>query len=250
MPDEARNILGLYHALFDKLRTADDALQGRFQLVRDVRRELAPVTLGVLLLGYIKGKDNCACGIAAGLDAAYIKLILAPAARHPYLAVSGFSRFFHGGRHIVAALNGEEIRPDAVAVHGEKLPRGSIYAQHCAVVIQQHKPFFHAARHLREFVRAPTQLAYLRFYFSVLGIYTFEKRSKLLIHIVFKRVVKVECVERLHYTARQAPCEHAREYQRRGEHNKHRLYHTHREHSRRLAADGYSQHAAVREAAC
>ena len=50
MADEARQILGLDHAVFDQLGAADDALQRRFELVRDIRRELAAVALGKLLL--------------------------------------------------------------------------------------------------------------------------------------------------------------------------------------------------------
>ena len=56
--DEARQILRLDHAVFDQLGAADDALQRRFELVRDVRRELAAVALGKLLLRDVKGQND------------------------------------------------------------------------------------------------------------------------------------------------------------------------------------------------
>lgn len=87
-PTKRGQVVGLDHTVFDQLGAADDALQRRLELVRDVRRELPAVALGKLLLRDVEGEDDRADRFPVGRDAADVKLIDAPRALGAHLAVA------------------------------------------------------------------------------------------------------------------------------------------------------------------
>ena len=161
MADEARHILRLHHAVFYELRTADDALKRRFQLVRDVRGELAAHLLRALLLRHVENQYNGADSGSIGIYAADVDLIDAASMPLVQAAMSALHRRTHRRAHVTAAVNRQKVLPRAVPLHGEDIPRRRVHAEDVALLVEQHKPLAHTARHLRKFVRAPPQFAQL-----------------------------------------------------------------------------------------
>ena len=72
-----------------------------------------------------------------------------------------------------------------------------------------------------------------------------KQRSKLLVGVVFERVLKVKLIERSHNTAREAFRQNAGEDQRHDQHHKNGLYHADKQYARRRAADGNAQHTPI-----
>ena len=245
MPDEAGQILGLYHTAADELGAADDALQRGLELVGDVCRKLAAAALGVLLIRHVEGKEHRADRLTAGLDAAEIELIGAPAALAAHLAVAVFHGVGDGAAHVAAAVDGQEVLPHARAAHAVEPLRRRVDTQHDARVVEQDEPLLHAAGDLVELVRLAAQRAQLRGDLAVLLVDAPEQRRQLLIAADVQRVVEVEPVERVDDPLREPPGENAREDQCRGQHQQHRLQHAEDQQTRRRAADGDAQHRPV-----
>ena len=243
--DEARQILGPDHAVFDQLGAADDALQRRFELVRDIRRELAAVALGKLLLRDVKGQNDRAEEFPVGRDAADIELIHVARALGAHLTVAVRSGGLNGGADLVAALDGEKIPADALRVRAEERLRRGVDAQDAAVLVEQDKALAHTAGDLREFVGLFAQLAQLRLDLDVLVVDALEQRRELLVGIVVERVLEIEAVERVDDAPRQPSGQQAGENERHDEHDQQRLDHADGDHADRRAADGNAQHRAV-----
>ena len=111
----------------------------------DVCRKLAAAALGVLLIRHVEGKEHRADCLAAGLDAAEIELIGAPAALAAHLAVAVFHGVGDGAAHVAAAVDGQEVLPHARAAHAVEPLRRRVDAQHDARVVEQDEPLLHAA---------------------------------------------------------------------------------------------------------
>ena len=248
VPDKARHVLRFHKAVFDKLRAADDALQRSLELMRNVRRELAAHTLGLLLLGHVKGEDDRADAPASRLDTCEVEAVIPARALGTYLRVAVAHGRLHRAAHGAAAVYRQKVLPRAAVVRAENFLRRGVYAQDIAALVKQHEPFAHAAGDLRELVRPPPQLLELPVYLRMLPVYPSKQRRKLLISVVIQRMLKVKLIERIDYTRRHALCEQQRDYYRRGQHNEHRLQHAQREHDRRMAACRNAQHRAVRQA--
>ena len=77
----------------------------------DVCRKLAAAALGVLLIRHVEGEEHRADRLTAGLDAAEIELIGAPAALAAHLAVAVFHGVGDGAAHVAAAVDGQEVLP-------------------------------------------------------------------------------------------------------------------------------------------
>ena len=245
--DKARQVVGPDHTVFDQLGAADDALQRRLELVRDIRRKLPAVALGKLLLRDVEGEDDRADRFPVGRDAADVKLIDAPRALGTHLAVAVVGGCLNGGTDLVAALDGEKVPADALRVRAEERLRRGVDAQNVAVLVEQDEPLAHTAGDLREFVGLFAQLAQLCPDLDVLVVDALEQRRELLIGVVIERVLEIEAVERIDDAPRQAPGQHAGEDERHNEHEQQRLEHTDGDHADRRSADGDAQHRAVRE---
>ena len=115
------------------------------------------------------------------------------------------------------------------------------------MLVEQDEPLAHTAGDLREFVGLFAQLAQLRPDLDVLVVDALEQRRELLIGVVIERVLEIEAVERIDDAPRQTPGQHAREDERRNEHEQQRLEHTDGDHADRRSADGDAQHRTVRE---
>ena len=249
MTDEAGHILRLDHAVLQQLGAADDALERRFQLVRDVRRELAAAALGEGLRGHVEGQQHRADHLAVGLDAAEVELVLAPAALGADLAVPVGHRRAEREAHGVLTVHGQEILPDARARHAEERLRGGIDVQHRALFVEQHEPLVHAGGDLCEFVCFLPQLGELGVDLSALAVDAPQERRELLIGVVFQRMLEVERVERLDDALGQTAREQAREHEQHDHDEQNGLERSEQQRAHRGAAGGQAQHGAVREAA-
>ena len=174
-------------------RAADDALQGRFQLVGNIGGEFAAVLLGLLLLGDVEGQNDR----AAGLDARQVELVDARVAVHPEGAVPAAHGLLDRRAHLNTALNGQEILPDAGRIRVEQLLRRRVDAQDRPAVVQQHQPLLHAAGDLGKLVGPALQLAELAVDLVALAVDAAQKRRQLLIGIVVQRVLQIKVVQRL-----------------------------------------------------
>ena len=197
--DKARHILVPDHSVFNKLRAPDYALKRSFQLVRDIRCELAPHLFGVLLFRHVEEQNNRPARRAVRFYAADVELIYSAAVFCARLAVSALFGALYRGGYLAAAVNRNKILADAFFVRFKQSARGGVYAQYLSVVVEEHKPLFHVVRYLRELVRLFLQSLYLFFYLLVLAVNPAEQGSDLVICFVFERVLEVERVERLNY---------------------------------------------------
>ena len=77
-----------------------------------------------------------------------------------------------------------------------------------------------------------------------------EKRRKLLIAFVVQRMLEIQLVERLDDVMRQPSGKDRGQTQHQQQEQHDGLEHSHDEHAHRRAADGDTQHRAVRQAAC
>ena len=247
--DEAGHILLLHHAVFQQLRAADDALQRRFELVRHIRREFAAILLRRLAVGDIEGQQHRADHRLAGGDAAHVELPDAAAALGAGLAVSLRHRVGDSKADIMAAVDGQEVLADAALIGGKKPARGGVDAQHTLLLVKQDEPLAHTVGDLREFHPLPLQLDHLLVDLVVLAVDAPEQRRKFFISVVVQRTLEVQLVERLHDSARDAPCQHRRQDERQNHDDQNGLHHADEQHARRRAADGDAQHAAVRKLA-
>ena len=204
MADEAGDVLLLHHTVFQQLRAADDALQRRFELVRHVRREFTARLLRCLALGDVESQQHSADRRAACADAADVKLPDTAAALHARLTVPLVHGALDGKAHVVAAVDGQKVLPDAALVRAEELFRRGVDTQHMLFFIEQHKPFAHAACDLRKFRLLALKFVHLLVDLQVLAVDAPEQRGELFIGVIFKRMLKVQLVERLDDAVRQA----------------------------------------------
>ena len=181
-----------------------DARQRRFELVRHVRREFTARLLRCLALGDVESQQHSADRRAACADAADVKLPDTAAALHARLTVPLVHGALDGKAHVVAAVDGQKVLPDAALVRAEELFRRGVDTQHMLFFIEQHKPFAHAACDLRKFRLLALKFVHLLVDLQVLAVDAPEQRGELLVSVVFKRMLKVQLVERLDDAARQA----------------------------------------------
>ena len=104
----------------------------------------------------------------------------------------------------MAAVDGQKVLPDTAFVCAKKLFRRGVDAQHALLLIKQHKALTHAAGDLREFRLLALQLVHLLVDLQVLAVDAPEQRGELFIGVIFKRMLKVQLVERLDDAVRQA----------------------------------------------
>ena len=242
MPDKAGNVLLLHHTVFQQFRAADDSLKRGFELVGNIRRKFPARLLRRFALGNVKRQQHRAHRRA---DAADVELPDPAAALHTRFTVAFLHGVLNGKTHIMAAVDGQKVLSDAACICAKKLFRRGVDAQHALLLIKQHKALAHAAGDLREFRLLALQLAHLLVDLPVLAVDAPEQRSKLLVGVVFERVLKVKLIERSHNTAREALRQNAGEDQRHDQHHKNGLYHADKQYARRRAADGNAQHAPI-----
>ena len=217
--------------------------------MRHVRREFAAVLLCRFALGDVKSQQHRAHRCRAGEDTAHVKLPDAAAALGAGFAVPLRHRVCNGKADIVAAVKREKILTDAALVRVKKPARGGVNAQHTFFFVEQDETLSHAAGDLRKLHPLLLQLAHLLVDLPVLMVDAPEQRGKLLVGVVFQRVLQIQLVERAHDAARKPPCQHRRQNERHDDHDQDGLHHANEQHARRCAADGNTQHAAVREPA-
>ena len=245
MPDEARHILLLHKAVFDQLGAAHDGLERCFQLVRHIRREFAAVSLCEGLLRHVKREQHRTDDRALGLNAADVQLILPAAARKARLTVAGLHGVIDRDAQLMAALDGQEILPDAALVRMEQCPRGGIDAQNDVLFVHQDEALIHAGCDLRKFVLLLLELLQLRVDLPALAADARQKRRELLVGVVFQRVFQIKPVQRRDHARGNALCKEKRQQQRGTGHDQHGLEHTHGDHADGRAADRNAEHAAI-----
>ena len=248
MADEARQILGLDHAVFDQLGAADDALQRRFQLVGHVGREFPAAALGVGLLGHIEGQNDAADAVALRLDPADVHLIVPAAAHRPQLAVARLPCRLHRVAHFPAPVDGQKVLPHRSGVGAEHPAGRRIDAQHGALAVQQHQTFLHTGGNLGKFVGFLLQGPHLEGNLAALLVDASQQGRQLLVGIVLQRVLQIQLVEGLYDMLGQPPGQQGRQRQRQHQHDQEGLEHAQYQHARGGAADGDTQHGAVIQA--
>ena len=249
MAHKAGHILRLHHAALDQLGAAHDALQRGLQFVGDVGGELPAVALGVLLLCHVEGQQHCTHHLAAGLDAAHIQLVLPAIALAAQLAVALLPGCLHRKAQLMAAVHRQEVTAHTALVRLKELTGGVVDAEHRPLLVQQHQPFLHTAGDLGELVGLLPQGPQLGVDLLVLVVDAAQKRSQLLVGVVFQRMLQVQPVQGIHDAAGQAAGHEPGEDQRRHQHHQHGLEHSQRQHPGGGTADGDTQHRAVRQAA-
>ena len=250
MPDEARHILGLDHAVFNQLGAADDALQRRFELVRYICRKFAACLLGGLTLGDVKAQKHRADGLAAGVDAADVKLIDTPGKLGARFAVSGVLRAGNCLRNVQTPVEREKILPYAAVFRAEELSGSGVDAQNRALVVKQDKPLGHTLRDVGEFVGFALQLQKLIVNLAVLALDAAQKGRDLVVGVCIERVVQIDGVERLDDAAGKAPGKKRAENYGGKRNNQNRLEHAQKQDRQRLAQNADAKHCAVRQALC
>ena len=86
----------------------------------------------------------------------------------------------------------------------EQRPRSVIGEQNHALAGKQHQTFIHAGRNVVKLSLTALQLVHLLVDLQVLAVDAPEQRGELFIGVIFKRMLKVQLVERLDDAARQA----------------------------------------------
>ena len=249
MAHEAGHILRLHHAALNQLGTAHDALQGGLQFVGDVGGELPAVALGVLLLCHVEGQQHCTHRLAVGLDAAHIQLILPAITLAAQLAVALLTGCLHRKAQLMAAVHRQEVTAHTALVRLKEPAGGVVDAEHRPLLVQQHQTLLHTAGDLGELVGLLPQGPQLGVDLLMLVVDAAQKRSQLLVGVVFQRMLQVQPVQGIHDAAGQAAGHEPGEDQRRHQHHQHGLDHSQRQHPGGGTADGDTQHRAVRQAA-
>lgn len=174
------------------------------ETAEQTRREFTARLLRCLALGDVESQQHSADRRAACADAADVKLPDTAAALHARLTVPLVHGALDGKAHVVAAVDGQKVLPDAALVRAEELFRRGVDTQHMLFFIEQHKPFAHAACDLRKFRLLALKFVHLLVDLQVLAVDAPEQRGELFIGVIFKRMLKVQLVERLDDAARQA----------------------------------------------
>ena len=141
----------------------------------------------------------------------------------------------------------QEVLPHAVTVRVQQPPRRRIDAEDGARLVQQHQSLVHAAGDLVKLLRPLPQLAHLPVDLAALVLHAPQQRRQLLVGIVLQRMLQIQPVQRLGDTPCQPPGQHARQDQRRRQHQQNGLQHVQHQHSRRHPDGGQTQHRAVRQ---
>ena len=247
MPHEAGHILRLHHAAFQQLGAADDALQGRFQLVGDVGGELPAVALGEGLLRHVEGQQHRAHRLAVGLNAGHVELVLPAILLHARLGAAVFHGVPQGAADGGVPLHRYKGLSHTGTVGAQHRLCRRVDAQHRAAVVQKHKPLGHAGGDLLELLRAAAQGAHLLVDLPPLVLQTAQQGRQLLVGLVFQRVLQIQAVQRLHDPLGDAAGQQAGQDQRRSDDQQDGLEHPQQHGSRGDAAGGQAQHRAVRQ---
>ena len=149
----------------------------------------------------------------------------------------------------MAAVHRQEVTAHTALVRLKELTGGVVDAEHRPLLVQQHQPFLHTAGDLGELVGLLPQGPQLGVDLLVLVVDAAQKRSQLLVGVVFQRMLQVQPVQGIHDAAGQAAGHEPGEDQRRHQHHQHGLEHSQRQHPGGGTADGDTQHRAVRQAA-
>ena len=153
-----------------------------------------------------------------------------------------------GGADVVAALDGQKILSDARRICAEQRPRGGVDAQNMAVPVEQDQTLAQIVGDLLEFVGLLPQRAKLAADLLMLLVDAPQQGRKLLVGVVFQRMLQVEPVERVGDLLGHRRGEYDGKHQRRKEDEQHRLEQAQRQRRSGGAADGDAQYGAVVEA--
>ena len=198
MAHEAGHVLGLHKAVFQQLSAAKDALEGGLQLVGDVGGELPPGPLGALPVRDVEGKDHCADGLAVGVDAAEVELVVPAVPLLPELAVTALHTGPEGQAHVMAPVHGEEVLAGVAVLRLEGPPGGGIDAEDGALGVQKDQALPHTGGDLPELVALAAELRELAVDLLALAVDAAKQWRELLIAVVLQGVLQVQGVERLH----------------------------------------------------
>ena len=162
-------------------------MQRGLELVRDVRRELAPYALRPAPLRHVEDEQNR----ASARDRADCQLVLEAHALYAGLGPLAAASPLQQRAQLRAAVHGQDVLSDAVLTCAEDPARSGIDAQHPALRVQKDEPLRHAARDGFEFAPPPVKLVQLGAYLPLLPLHAGQQGRELVVCLVFKRMVQV-----------------------------------------------------------
>ena len=245
---EAGDILGLHEAVFQELGAAQDALEGGLQLVGDVGGELPPGPLGALPVRDVEGQDHGADGLAVGVDAAEVELVVPAVPLLPELAVAAVHAGAEGQAHVMAPVHGEEVLAGLALLGAEDPPGGGVDAEDGALGVQEDQALPHAAGDLAELVALAAELRELAVDLLALAVDAAQQWRELLIAVVLQGVLQVQGVEGLHDPLGKAAREERAEGQGRREDDEQGLQRPQKEAGRGGPARGEAEDRPVPQA--
>ena len=169
-------------------------MQRRFQLMRNVRGELAPQLLGLFLFGRIEHQKRGARDPVAGHYGACIQPVAHAAEGYVLFAVLAAERLFYSLAQRRRRAELTDVLTYAVAAYIQSLCRSLVYTQDAALLIEQNKPLGHTARRCVKLVAAAAQLLFLLAKLILLALELVGQRSELGVGIDPLRVVKAHLV--------------------------------------------------------
>ena len=149
----------------------------------------------------------------------------------------------------MAAVHRQEVTAHTAVVRLKEPAGGVVDAEHRPFLVQQYQTLLHTAGDLGELIGLLPQGPQLGVDLLMLVVDAAQKRSQLLVGVVFQRMLQVQPVQGIHDAAGQAAGHEPGEDQRRHQHHQHGLEHSQRQHPGGGTADGDTQHRAVRQAA-
>lgn len=174
-------------------------MQRGLELVRDVRRELAPYALRPAPLRHVEDEQNRASAVT-GLTVSWysrpMRSMPASARSPPRAAPAARAAPGCGPRSGCPGPTQSSPAPKIRRAAGLMLSTR-------ALRVQKDEPLRHAARDGFEFAPPPVKLVQLGAYLPLLPLHAGQQGRELVVCLVFKRMVQVYGVERSHDALRQ-----------------------------------------------
>ena len=245
MPQKPGLILRLYQAAFQKLCTADDGLQGGFQLVGHIGGEFPPVLLGLGLLRHVQRQNDRTHDFPLGLNPAQLKQVLPAVALGVDLAAPLAVYRIHGLPQLLLPVHREKVPAHTALIHPEKGLGGGVDAQHHRVLVQKHQTLFHVPGNLLQFLGLLLEICHLPGNLPVLLSDAVKQRRNLLVNLVIQRILQIHLIQRLYNPPCHPPGKDGGKKDCQKHQPHHRQHHIHRQRQGGHAADGNPQHRAV-----
>ena len=218
LPGEGNDVGRLCDTCLDDLGVAHDARQRRFQLVRNVCGELLPLLFGLLALGDVNDEQHGGVACAVLSDRAGRERPDTAVFLHSRVRASAAERLldrFDIGR--VAAQR--QIIAGGLILR-KQLMDDIVREQNVAGGGEQHQTLVHACGDVVEFGLTAAQLIHLDADAAVLAVDAVQQGRKLVVCLVFQRIMQVERYDRREEYVCEAACEQRR-HEQREQHDEH-----------------------------